>query len=58
MSHPHTNCNDVPASPDITTVPLHCKFEKSEDHCMRTYLQVTQKNEATEAWKALRRVFT
>ena len=48
MSHPHTNHYVGSAWPEITTVPLHCKFEKSEDHRMHTYLQVTQKNEATE----------
>jgi len=53
---PHTNHNVGSARPEITTFPLHSKIEKSEDHRRRTYLQVTEKNEATEAWKALRRV--
>jgi len=44
--------------PEITTFPLHCKIEKREDDRTRTYLQVAQKNEATEAWKALRLVHT
>jgi len=54
----HTNHNVGPAWSEITTFPLHCKIEKSEGDRTRTYQQVTQKNSATEAWKALRCTLT